>query len=67
MPRDLITFEVVEWILRSWRFRVLYVSKGGFCCVSISLLLTFMDFWDIMDGSKEIPFSNANPKVLKEY
>ena len=33
MPRDLIAFEFVEWILRSWRFGVLEVSEGAFCCL----------------------------------
>ena len=31
------------------------------------MLLFFMDFWDIVDGSKEAPPSNADPKVLLKY
>ena len=33
----------------------------------IEMLLSFMDLWDIVDGSKEPPPSNADSKVLKEY
>lgn len=31
------------------------------------MLFTFMDIWDIVDGSKEAPPSNVDPQVLKEY
>jgi hypothetical protein len=33
----------------------------------IEMLSAFMNLWDIVDGSKEPPPSNANRKVLKEY
>ena len=29
--------------------------------LKIEMLLAFMDFWDIIDGSKEAPPSNADP------
>ena len=33
----------------------------------IQMLLASMDIWDIVDGSKKTPPSNADPRVLKEY
>ena len=31
------------------------------------MLLTFINLWDIVDGSEETLPSNVDPKVLKEY
>ena len=31
------------------------------------MLLASMDLWDIVDGSEELPPSNADLKVLNEY
>ena len=33
----------------------------------MEMALVSMDLWDIVDGSKKDPPSNANPKVLKKY
>ena len=33
----------------------------------IKILLASMNFWNIMDGSKDVQPFNANSKVLKEY
>ena len=33
----------------------------------IKMLLACINIWDILDGFKEPPPFNANPKVLKEY
>jgi hypothetical protein len=31
------------------------------------MLSTSMDFWNIIDGSDEVPPSNVDPKMKKEY
>ena len=43
-----------EWKFKFWKFK-------------IKMLLASIDFWDIMDGSKEPLASNADLKMLKEY
>ena len=35
--------------------------------LKIKRLLAFVDLWDILDGSKKAPPSNADSKVLKKY
>ena len=35
--------------------------------IRMEMLLASMDLWDIVHKSKELPSSNADPKVLKEY
>jgi hypothetical protein len=33
----------------------------------MEMVLASMDLWEIVDGSKEAPPSNSDPKVIKEY
>ena len=33
----------------------------------IKILLASIDLWDIVDGSKKTPPSNADSKMLREY
>jgi hypothetical protein len=33
----------------------------------MEIVLAFVDLWDIVDKSKKVPPSKADPKVLKEY
>ena len=33
----------------------------------MEMVLAFMDLWNTVDRYAKAPFSNANPKVLKEY
>jgi hypothetical protein len=33
----------------------------------MDMVLASMDLWEIVDGSKEAPPSNSDPKVIKEY
>jgi hypothetical protein len=33
----------------------------------MEMVLASMDLWEIVDGFKEAPPSNADPKIIKEY
>jgi hypothetical protein len=33
----------------------------------IEIILAFMNFWNIVNGSKVVPSSNLDPKMLKKY
>jgi hypothetical protein len=33
----------------------------------IEMVLASMDLWEIVDGFKEAPPSNSDPKIIKEY
>jgi len=33
----------------------------------MEMVLASMDLWKIVDGSEEVPPSNSDPKVIKEY
>ena len=41
-----------------------YREKFSLWKFKMEMVLAFVDLWDIVDGSKEAPPSNADPKVL---
>ena len=45
----------------------LYKDKFSFWKIKMKVVLAFMGLWDIVNISEKTLFSNANPKVLKEY